>query len=135
MKFAPSVVWISLICIFSTLLPTATGADPTMDEEIQNNLRKRLLYNADCIQKLSTVTVVDGISEAEVGIIAKNLEARYISCGGVDSITDEGDRWIIHFGIGYVGSRKVDAIVQKSDGAITSQLIQNKAKSPYYLWD
>ena len=135
MKGSFSAIHTIVAVICGTPLGMAFAASPSIDEEIQNNLQKRLLYNAECIKELSTVTITDGISEAEAGIIAKNLKVRYISCGGLDSISDEHDRWVIHFGIGNIGTRKVDAIVMKKDGATTTTFVPGKTLSPYQLWD
>lgn len=106
-----------------------------MDEQTQDNWRKQLAHKAEAIQKLSTVTVVDGISKDEALIIAENLAARFIYCGGFDSLSEEPDRWVIHYATGYTGGRRIDATVMKSNGATTSELINGKTISPYLIWD
>ena len=73
--------------------------------------------------KLSAITIEDGISVEEAQILSSEYFWRYVSgCGNAGKPVDGGDYWISTAYIGYAGKPMKDKIeIEKRTGTITME--------------
>ena len=103
MRFLASFILFVFVCVGCQTQPT----DPSAGE-----LRIRL----------HSITVVDGISQAEAQIIGECYFAKNVGCGAFRGVHDGGDRWIVDGGFGYAGEPIQGFYIDKQSGGVVSPI-------------
>jgi hypothetical protein len=72
--------------------------------------------------RLKSMTLTDGVSEAEARIIAQAYFDQNVGCGAFTGIRDGGDRWIVDGKFGYAGTPITGFSIDKRSGKLTSPI-------------
>jgi len=84
-------------------------------------------------EKLSTIQLADGVSQAEAQIIGECYFARNVGCGIFSGVHDGGDRWIVDAAFGYAGQPVKGFYIEKHSGRIESP-IGPSYESPFEIF-
>ena len=73
-------------------------------------------------QRLHSISLSDGVSQAEASIIAECYFDREVGCGGFLGIRDGGSRWIVEGAFGVAGKPVQGFYIEKQSGRVTSPI-------------